>query len=104
MPVDARLERKVFVSPPPMPGQRGDGDGPDIRVRAQPACQFITIHSWQVDIQQNHVGTDLLRRQQRRMPVVRGADHMPRAFQQLRKNVDHHQVIVDDQNALALRR
>lgn len=104
MPVDARLERKVFVPAAPMPRQRGDGHGATTRVRPQPPRQLITVHPGQIDIQQDHVGPDVLRRQQRRLPVVRGADRMPRAFQQLRKNLDHHRVIIDDQNALAWRR
>jgi hypothetical protein len=101
MPIDARLEGKVFIASAPMPGQRGNRHGPQLRVLAQLARQLVTVHSRQVDIQKHHVRTELSRRQQRRLPVIRRAHGMARVFQQFRQNVDHHRVIIHDQNALA---
>jgi hypothetical protein len=101
MPIDTRLEGKAFIASAPVPGQRGNRHGPHMRILAQLARQFITVHYRQIDIQKHHVRTALSRRQQRRLPVIGSAHRMAHVFQQFRQNVDHHGVIIHDQNALA---
>src|SRR5438445_7246283 len=97
--VESGLEREALVLLASIAGERDEHYAPEGRLRPQPACELVAVHSGQPDVAQDQLGIPALRGVECGDPVEGDPDLVTPEPEQRGETLGRVLVVLDDEDA-----